>query len=104
MLNELKEYEEYSTEFGPDWTRKQGRLRYDEMVKNNRSGLKRAMLIVARRYIRIEDNRLVNHDEVKSILASWCGFGDKVSGHEDIHNWFPRYYYQNFFKHDLPLC
>ena len=107
MLNELKEYEQYTVlPVSPE----ESRLRYDNFIKAKLSegktlfpggplsGLERVMTIVARYHL---FNLGLEEDNVKEILKAWCGFKHDESIANDSSNinaWLERLIRQVFLK------
>ena len=93
MLNEIKEYKQYSIMPDTEWDFGRVRLNYGDMIKNDLTGISRAMTIIARHYIRIENGDIKNPKEVKTKLEEWCGYGD-----ESDNSWIYLYYKYNYFE------
>ena len=95
MLNELKEFEQYTMGVDAFKNPADRRLKYGTFVKKPLSGLERAMTIIARWYIFKNDNAVqnFNEDDVKEVLKAWCGFEIKkdVLGDSPVNGWLNRY-------------
>ena len=115
MLNELKEYEEYSGAFETSGVR---RLSYRNLINNNLTGLSRAMTIVARYWLYRQDLKEAGTLSVPDIpygtnaLKLWAGdpTADRscLSSSSElsaIDNWFPKYLWgltRNKYQEALP--
>ena len=107
MLNENKEFEQYSFNLDAPINKGNCRLKYATLTQSL-SGRERAMIIVARWYIfeNEPERKAFNEDDVKSFLASWCGFNDDSNNVEYKHldKWFIRYIRNAFLKGCLEEC
>ena len=100
MLNEVREYEQYQEVFSSEEDIDKLRLMpYVFFKQNHRNGLRRALIIVARKalenryYFQTEDLSLQVKiiDEVKDDLKIWCGF-EKKNEKSAIRPWLSYYY------------
>ena len=100
MLNEIREYEQYQEFFDSKEEVNKFRLMpYVFFKQNHRNGLRRPLIIVARKalenrdYFQTEDPFLQKNiiNEVKGDLKIWCGFED-MNNQSDIKPWLPHYY------------
>ena len=107
MLNEIKEFEQYSFNLDAPIDKANCRLKYAKLTENL-SGRERAMTIVARWYIFKDyaEGKTFNENNVKNFLASWCGFDDesKKPEYPNLDKWFIRYIRNAFFNNCVNEC
>lgn len=92
MLNEIKEFEQYTLPFDASVTRDRCRLKFFKFIKGNFSGLERAMTVFARGYI-FNKNQPFNETNTKEALKAWCGFAfeEDTPDTKQIKGWLQRY-------------
>ena len=95
MLNEIREYEQYTAHLNTLREPAARRLKYVTLIKNHLGGLERAMTIIARRFI-FKDKETAEHFNeaaVIEILKAWCGFRNEsdMSETEHLNAWLPNY-------------
>ncbi|WP_037355219.1 hypothetical protein [Selenomonas sp. FC4001] len=90
MLDEFREYEQYTGDYADKKNELICRLKFSNLVKNDFCGLNRAMTIIARYNIFHKNNGggLFNEDEIRNSLSLWCD------------NWLTGYIRHMFFERD----
>lgn len=106
MLNEIKEFEQYTFQLNSVFDKKDCRLKYATLFPFF-SGLERALTIIARWYI-FKDGKErndFNEENTKEILKAWCGFNPEVSLPEItlLKDWLPWYIKNAFLKDKLQV-
>ena len=107
MLNEIKEYEEYTLpiEFLSDV--ENPRLKFFTLIKKTVSGLERALTIIARHCISNETDE-INEEKIKANLRAWIGF-EVIDGKNNIiaenpNGWLNNYIRKVFLEKYLQEC
>ena len=105
MLDEIREYDEYTLPMEHFIDENRRRLKYASFVKDSLSGMERTMTIIARRHLFGNGENLPAHsaDECREVLKAWCGFGfDKeIPAAAALAGWMPTYLRQIFLKEAL---
>lgn len=84
MLNELKEYEEYSFDLRDFGEHSPGvRLKYRSFVSNDLAGIERAMMTVARHFLFDGDGRLTPETKARALSAVKLWTGIEKAGSDD---------------------
>lgn len=95
MLNEIREYEQYTAPLDTLKEPAARRLKYLTLIKSHLGGLERAMTIIARWFIFKDNDTVENFNEatIIEILKAWCGFQSKndISEAEHLKDWLPKY-------------
>ena len=107
MLNEIREFEQYSFNLDAPIDKANCRLKYAKLT-DELSGRERAMTVVARWYIFKDDpeGKTFNENNVKNFLVSWCGFDNesKKPEYPNLDKWFIRYIRNAFFNYHVNEC
>lgn len=93
MLDEFKEYKQYSFDTETNTSIENHRLYYASLCKNAEfAGIERAMTIVARKYMFTDDGEK-NIDSARIALEAWCGASNTPDDikKEKIYNWLYKY-------------
>lgn len=105
MLDEIREYDEYTLPMEHFIDENRRRLKYASFVKDGLSGMERAMTIIARRHLFGDGESLPAHsaDECREVLKAWCGFGFEkaIPAAAALAGWAPRYLRHIFLKEAL---
>lgn len=103
MLNEIKEFEQYTTK--PEDEEKH-RLKYITLLKEKLGGIERAMTVIARHYIFDGeyggDFDVEKEEKVREILKAWCGFNSTAEVAEK--DWLKDYIKQVFLDTAVDRC
>ena len=107
MLNEIKEFEQYTFPLNSVFDKLDCRLKYANMFPDF-SGLDRALTIIARWYIFKDgkDRSNFNEENTKEVLKTWCGFHTDKALPEItlLKDWLPNYIKVAFLKEKLQVC
>ena len=95
MLNEIREYEQYTAPPESLTDKNECRLKYATLIKTQFSGLERAMTIVARRHLPLNPTE-EDTAKVRRLLKVWCGFGkeDEAAECGVCYGWLKKYMVQ----------
>ena len=101
MLNEIKEFEQYSFDF---INNQQARLKYKAFSKGY-SGIERALISVARYYLFLEDNKMTSiipkaEQRALTAIKLWCGGKEPPTDDETeiVRDWLPKYIRYTFLN------
>ena len=96
MLNEIKEFEQYS--FDCIKNHEPGRLKHKAFIMNSFSGIGRAMTTVARYYMFLDNEKMSQlspkaEQQALAAIKIWCGAKKPqfFSEIETVRNWLPNY-------------
>ena len=116
MLDEIREYEQYTMDVNKFGSPDSGdvRLKFFSLIKKNFSGLARAMTVIAR-YHMFPDGVMTDKfdaDRVQAVLRAWCGFNykDEYASYASyieenkLDNWLDRYIRTVFLAPALEQC
>lgn len=107
MLNEIKEYEEYTLPIESLADVENPRLKFFTLIKKSFSGLERALTVIARHYIGGETSEF-DETKIKSHLRAWLGF-EVIDGKNNIiaenpNGWLNNYIRKVFLEKYLQEC
>lgn len=107
MLNEIKEYEEYTLPLESLSDIEKTRLKFFTLIKKSFSGLNRALTIIARHYIGNETAEF-DEEKIKNYLRAWLGF-EVVDSKNNIivekpDGWLNNYIRKVFLEKYLQEC
>lgn len=107
MLNEIKEYEEYTLPIESLADVENPRLKFFTLIKKSFSGLERALTIIARHYI--NDAAEIDEEKIKNYLREWLGFEVIDSENNKINErrtdgWLNNYIRKVFLENLLQEC
>lgn len=107
MLNEIREYEEYTLPIESLSNVENPRLKFFSLIKKSFSGLERALTIIARHYINDETAEL-DEEKIKNHLRLWIGFEVVDSKNniiaENPNGWLNNYIRKVFLEKYLQEC
>ena len=108
MLNEIKEFEQYSMPIDAFLEPAERRLKYTFLISKKFSGLERAMVTIARWYIFKDDDtgKSFNENDVIEVLKTWCGFKTQkdIPGTEFLKGWLNLYIRNVFLAEKVQEC
>ena len=107
MLNEIKEFEEYTLPIESLENLQNPRLKFFPLIKKSFSGLERALTIIARHYIGNETAEF-DEEKIKNYLRAWLGF-EVVDSKNNIiaekpNGWLNNYIRKVFLEKYLQEC